>query len=110
MSTMKMFSVYDSAAKAFLRPFMAPTRGMALRGFMDACSSPDHEFAKHASDYTLFEIGSFDEATGILVPLPSHERVASALELVSPNLGSPTPLSSPAVDAPNLYKSTVKAV
>ena len=74
-------NVFDAAAKAYLRPFVTPTKGIALRGFMDAVSDPNHEFAKHSSDYTLFEIGTFNEETGLLTPMQTPSKVASAYEL-----------------------------
>lgn len=60
------FSVYDAKAEAFLRPFFAETRGLALRSFRDAANDPQSEMCKHAADYTLFRIGVFEVATGKL--------------------------------------------
>jgi len=60
---LKIFSVYDSKVKAFNNPFFQRTTGEALRSFMDACQKMDGNFYKYAEDYTLFEIGAFDDAT-----------------------------------------------
>lgn len=62
------FTVYDSKAEAYLRPFFAGTRGQAMRSFSDAVNDPAHEFNKHAEDYTLFYLGGFNEASGMLEP------------------------------------------
>ena len=59
-----VFCVFDSKAQAYLQPFFSMTRGTALRSFMDAVEQEGHEFRKHASDYTLFELGEFDELKG----------------------------------------------
>lgn len=61
-----VFSVFDSKAEAYLRPYFAETKGLAVRAFRDASNDPTHEMCKHAADYTLFEIGSFDPITGVL--------------------------------------------
>lgn len=61
-----MYSVFDSKAEAFLRPFAAETRGLAIRSFSDAVNDAQHEFFKHGEDYTLFEVGVFDVGTGLL--------------------------------------------
>lgn len=53
------FSVFDAKAEAFLRPFFAETRGLALRSFRDAANDASSEMCKHAEDYTLFHIGVF---------------------------------------------------
>lgn len=62
------FSIRDSKAEAFMRPFFAPTRGLAVRSFRDMCNE-DGPVSKHPDDYQLFEIGSFDELTGELEKL-----------------------------------------
>lgn len=65
---MRVFSVYDEKAEAFLQPFFTRTVGEAERMFGDAVNDQESPFCKHAADYTLFEIGEFDQALGELVP------------------------------------------
>lgn len=60
------FAVYDSKAECFLRPYFAETKGLAVRAFSDAANDPQHEMCRHAEDYTLFYIGSFDQMAGEL--------------------------------------------
>lgn len=62
--TIKFYSVHDSKAEAFLPPFTAPTAGVAIRMWEAACNDPEHTFHRHAGDYTLFEIGEFDQDSG----------------------------------------------
>ncbi|AXH75849.1 MAG: nonstructural protein [Microviridae sp.] len=62
----KIYTVYDSKAEAYLPPFYAPTDGSALRSFATAAQTPDHEFHKFASDYTLFAIGTFDDQSATI--------------------------------------------
>lgn len=57
------FAVHDAKAEAYLRPFFAETKGLALRSFRDAANDPTSEMCKHAEDYTLFCIGVFDMLT-----------------------------------------------
>lgn len=56
-----VFSVYDSAAKAYLPPFFAPTAELAKRMFTIAANDQAHNFNKYAADYTLFELGTWDD-------------------------------------------------
>lgn len=77
-----MYSIYDSASCAYMRPFYAQTDGMATRSFGDIAQDANHEIGKHPADYTLFKVGIFDDNTGEIVPM-APERIASALELVS---------------------------
>lgn len=74
MPTHRMYSVFDQKAEAYARPFCAPSRGMAVRSFADEVNREDSDFGKHAEDYFLFELGEFDERTGVLKP---HEPLVS---------------------------------
>lgn len=59
---LQIFSVYDSAAAAYLPPFFTQTTGLAIRSFQDAVNDTNHQFHKHALDYTLHLLGEFDDA------------------------------------------------
>lgn len=64
MSVAKVFSVFDSKAKAYLQPFHAANAAVASRMIADAVQQDDHMFNKHAADFTLFELGDFDDLSG----------------------------------------------
>lgn len=57
---LKEFCVYDSKAEAALPKFLSPTCGLAMRMLEEAVNNIEHQFNKHAADYTLFELGTFD--------------------------------------------------
>lgn len=79
-----VFSVYDSKAEAYLKPFFAPTIGLALRSMQAAVSDDQHEFCKYPGDYTLFQIGTYRDETGQLEPNPQgHVSLGTALEIKS---------------------------
>lgn len=59
-----IFAIYDAKAEAYLRPFFAEAKGLAVRSFRDVVNEADHQMHKYAEDYTLFHIGSFDMLTG----------------------------------------------
>ncbi len=65
--TCKVFSIFDSKADAFLQPFFSPTAATALRGFEKACQDETTDFHRFAGDYTLFEIGEWDQSEGTWV-------------------------------------------
>ena len=62
----KVYSVLDEKTGAFTQPFHARTRGEAIRMFQQAVNngSKDNMFHKHSGDYTLFELGEWDDNTG----------------------------------------------
>lgn len=74
-----VFSVYDKAVGAFLPPFFVRALGEAVRSFEQACSDSGHQFAKHASDYTMYKLGEFDDVCGIFT-VGDPQRIMSALE------------------------------
>lgn len=63
---LKVFTVYDSKAEAYLQPFFSVSTGAAVRMFSDAITDSNHQFHKHAADYTLFHIGEYDDTNGLL--------------------------------------------
>lgn len=60
----KVFGIFDSKADAFVHVFMSKTAGLAIRGFAAAAQDANHEYHRFAGDFTLFELGVFDERNG----------------------------------------------
>lgn len=75
----KVFSIYDSKAAAFLTPFFLRHEGEAQRIFGTLAVDPEHQFCLHAADFTLFQIGEFDDLTASLTELPAHVNMGNAL-------------------------------
>jgi len=77
------YSVFDKAVDSFLPPFFVPAKGAAIRSFTDALRDPQHPFAKHHEDYVLYEVGVFDDQSGLLVT-QEPVRVIGGLEVERP--------------------------
>lgn len=60
----KMFAAFDSKAGVFMTPFFQARTELAVRSFAAALSRPDSEMRLFPEDFTLFELGSFDEESG----------------------------------------------
>ena len=60
---LKIFTVYDTKVGAYLNPFFLRSTAEAIRSFEQICNEENHQFYKHPSDFTLFEIGTFDDTT-----------------------------------------------
>jgi len=80
LAKQRIFSAQDAKLGIFLPPFFTPHLGQALRMWEDAVNSPDSMVAKHPSDFVLYEIGMFDDDTGIVEPVNPIHRIQSALE------------------------------
>lgn len=61
-------SVKDTAAQAFGRPVFVPTVSVAVRSFRDEVNRSDskEDMAQHPEDFELYELGSFDDSTGMI--------------------------------------------
>lgn len=75
----KVFTVFDEKAGAHLPIFMMHREEMAQRVFGDCVNSADHAFAKHPADYTLFQIGEFDDSLGKLIPCEANRNLGNGV-------------------------------
>lgn len=80
----KLFSVYDSKVEQFLQPLFARTTAEAMRMWKSACAQEDSNFYKYAGDYTLFEIGTFDDSTAELRALLTPVNLGLAIMQIEP--------------------------
>jgi uncharacterized protein len=83
---LRVYSVFDAKAEAFLPPFLCRARGEATRRFVDALTDEKHVFFQHAADFTLFELGEFDEDKGELIPAVPIVSLGNGLVYKSPEL------------------------
>lgn len=77
-----IFSIRDSASKAFAQPFYAPAEQVAIRSVRDLVNAADNVIAKHPDDYELFELGNFVDDTGGIVALDEPRLVARCKDLL----------------------------
>ena len=73
-------SVKDRAADAFGRPLFVASKGIALRSFTDEVNraAEDNQMYNHPDDFDLYELGTFDDSTGIIRMLPQPVVLAMA--------------------------------
>jgi len=82
---LKVFCVFDSKISLHLQPFFFPATGQALRAFEEAVSDSKTSFAKYPADFTLLEIGTYEESTGLFEMLPVKINLGTALEYIRPS-------------------------
>lgn len=60
-------TVKDRAADAYGRPMFVPSVGVAIRSFSDEVNrkDPDNQLFNHPDDFDLYELGEFDDNTGL---------------------------------------------
>lgn len=85
----KVFAIYDGKAGAFMSPFCQPAVGLAVRMFTDLVADEKTTVCRYPSDFTLFQIGEFDDGKGVLAPLEPHLNLGLASAFVDPMKGLP---------------------
>jgi len=64
-----MFALYDSKARVFCTPFFVPTQAVALRAFRHVANDEATQVSASPEDFTLFELGTWDDDKGRIVML-----------------------------------------
>ena len=88
----KLFTLYDSKSETYTAPQLHKTRNEALRSFAGAVNAGDKGgvIAAHPADFTLFEIGTWDEENCTLVAIDKI-AVANGIDVVEQ---APLPLKA----------------
>ncbi len=79
---LNMYSIYDTAAACYTRPFYMQSDGQAMRSFTDISSDADHEIGKHPEDYSLHRIGVWDDSNA-RTHSEKPECLSTALEAIA---------------------------
>lgn len=79
----KIFTIYDSKADAFHQPFFSQTTASGIRAFEGVVNKPETPFHQHPADYTLFEIGSWNELDGTIDLHQAKVGLGTAIEFQS---------------------------
>jgi hypothetical protein len=80
---MKIYSIFDAVASAFMQPQYFLNDGMAMRSLQQAVNAEEPNAIKNQpADFTLYHIGTFDDKKGELIPEEVPRRVTIAVELI----------------------------
>lgn len=76
---MKIFALYDKATAVYGPPMFFTTTGVAMRAIGDEVNraAPDNNLHNHASDFTLFYIGEYEDGTAAF----TNTRIEKVMEL-----------------------------
>lgn len=76
----QMFSIYDEKTEAYSPPFNQTHIGQAIRAFNDTATDQQTVINRHPQDYSLYHIGTFDDATSTMVSFNEPKFLARATE------------------------------
>ncbi|AXH74423.1 MAG: nonstructural protein [Microviridae sp.] len=85
-----MVSVFDSAAQIYGQPFFVTAIGAAIRSFTDEVNriADDNQLYHHTSDFTLYEIGTFDDVAGVLLVQDKPRLITRAVDVKNAPTGA----------------------
>ena len=82
----QVFSIYDAKAQAYFPPFYLHNSQMAIRQFGDMVNDPESRVSKHPEDYTLFNLGEWDDQTSnYKIAKNSPESLGNGVQFVNGN-------------------------
>lgn len=79
---LKIFTVYDSKVESYMNPFFCKSVGEALRSFQEIANDKNHQIGKYPADFTLFEIGTYNDENGRIEMFDALKSIGLALEYV----------------------------
>lgn len=75
--TLNIYTVLDVKAGSYMLPFPMQNDGLAVRAMQDLTNDPDHVFCKHANDFFLYKVGTWDDQDGNISGFKVPQRIAS---------------------------------
>lgn len=77
-----IYSLYDEKAQVFGNPFIRKFDGQAIRDCIDLVNDSNTSVSRHPSDFTLYNIGTFDDDKALIKPINPIQLVAKCSDLI----------------------------
>jgi len=78
---LKLVAVRDSKGNNFGSPGTAKTLGSAERDFQTLVNTPDTLPNRFPEDFDLYELGEFDDTTGVIKPYDTPKHIVKAVQV-----------------------------
>lgn len=82
----QIYSIYDSKAKGWWKPFYAVREGDVMRQWMDLANDKKHPIGQHPEDYSLFKIGEWDDDDCQLIMLKEKVSIGVAIQFLKTDI------------------------
>lgn len=76
-----MYTIYDSKAQVYNKPFYMVNEQVAVRSFRDLANDPSSDVCKHPEDFTLWRVGEFEDTLNEITLSAPPVVVCKAIEL-----------------------------
>lgn len=77
-----LFSIHDIKSKIYNKPFHQLNQEEALRTASDLANDKEHTPGKHPADFSMFQLGSYEDTTGKCDLYQSPEHICNLNDLV----------------------------
>lgn len=74
-------AAYDKKARAYLTPFYVTHQDVAVRAFKDAVMNVESAVGRNPEDFSLWNLGTFDDDKGAFQLHPTPVHVCEAMSL-----------------------------
>lgn len=99
---MRIYSIFDSKAGAYLTPFFHRNNATAMRDMEQGVNDPSTGLHKYPADFALFCLAEWDDVAGTIFVLDHPEPLGSLRQFVKTDLSGPFPVTDPAPGAARL--------
>lgn len=77
-----LISIKDTSVDRFQGVSSARATGEAIRNLQDAVNDPRNEtLYKHPDDFHLYQVGTFDDQTGVITPMNPPLKLSDGRQL-----------------------------
>ena len=73
-----LYSIYDTVAQVFNKPFTAHNDADAISSFVEASNNNANA---HKDDYCLYAVGDWDDNNGTITPQKAPTKIYSGLDI-----------------------------
>lgn len=78
-----IYSLYDEKALCYANMFTSANDQTALRSLAAAASDPSTEIYKFPSDFTLYQLGLWNDSNGTITPLTNPINLGKASQFTT---------------------------
>lgn len=82
MTILYIVAIRDRQLDAYAQPAFVPALGLAVRQFGDEVANPQSPLNKHPEDFALYQLGTYNDATGQFENLQQPKQIALADDYV----------------------------
>lgn len=76
----QIYSVFDKVALVYGNPFISVSKAVAVRDFANAAKDPNSAINRNPIDFSLVELGMFDDSSGLMTVHSQPMLVAQAID------------------------------